>query len=502
MNLEGIKLKLGASIHRNTYLFSTKPHATKTKGRTLKKKSSVATSSSSNIHLAITFKKVQSKKKLGKRRTKEEEGESQPVAKLKRTVACGLVNKGANFLSMENWKNNLVKFSSDLDRLVHSAFPYQIGAKFIGHFWEWLENKLQVFVRLIFSGGVFWPLTEIVNATKITVEGQERPTRSAKKGGKAKKVRHCLAPQGRILSIAADNQSLKYDCWPQKEEIHGEESVFLKTTDYGTDDEAVRAKSTEPGKMVFFPFWCVVPAILRRPMDESEEERSSEVLPWKLKSDAEKKETPSFQRCEVISKELKKEDVIEAAQFVFFPVQSDHATTAFEQMFYAEAAQLSQPLEGRVKQKRGEASWSKQQTKATAAVSRVPIRPGEPRYTFLRLSIITVLRGEHQFRLHRLLRSFRERFKDIWETFIVEVQWGMGTLWGELRYHPNPDEQLAWRFPELENFQSLIMLFSEEEMGHGKLNMDSSSSNGILEKLLEHGDRILAAAAGVSRNWS
>ncbi|PSR93503.1 Beta-amylase [Actinidia chinensis var. chinensis] len=126
------------------------------------------------------------------------------------------------------------------------------------------------------------------------------------------------------------------------------------------------------------------------------------------------------------------------------------------------------------------------------------------------------------------MRSFRDRFKDYLGEVIAEIQVGMGPC-GELRYPSYPESNGTWRFPGIGEFQCYdkymraSLQASAEAIGKKEWGMsgphDSGQYNQFPEDttffrrdgtwnndygqfflewysgmLLEHGDRILAAA--------
>nr|GMD97295.1 beta-amylase 3, chloroplastic [Ipomoea batatas]GME00009.1 beta-amylase 3, chloroplastic [Ipomoea batatas] len=155
-----------------------------------------------------------------------------------------------------------------------------------------------------------------------------------------------------------------------------------------------------------------------------------------------------------------------------------------------------------------------------------------PEYISLGCDQLPVLRGRTPVQVYAdYMRSFRERFKEYMGNVIVEVQVGMGPC-GELRYPSYPESNGTWRFPGIGEFQCYdkymraSLAASAEALGKGDWGRSGPHDAGqyhqfpedtgffrrdgtwkteygqfFLEwysgKLLEHGDRILTAAAGV-----
>ncbi|CAK9172625.1 unnamed protein product [Ilex paraguariensis] len=155
-----------------------------------------------------------------------------------------------------------------------------------------------------------------------------------------------------------------------------------------------------------------------------------------------------------------------------------------------------------------------------------------PEYISLGCDSLPVLRGRTPVQVYSdYMRSFSERFKDYLGDVIEEVQVGMGPC-GELRYPSYPESNGTWRFPGIGEFQcydkymrASLAASAEakgkkdwgqsgphdsgqyrqfpEETGFFRRDGTWNSEYGqfFLEwysgKLLEHGDRILAAAESI-----
>ncbi|KAJ6415637.1 hypothetical protein OIU84_004438 [Salix udensis] len=97
-------------------------------------------------------------------------------------------------------------------------------------------------------------------------------------------------------------------------------------------------------------------------------------------------------------------------------------------------------------------------------------------------------------------------FKDYLGEVITEIQVGLGPC-GELRYPAYPESNGTWKFPGIGEFQCYdkYMRASLEASAEaiGKADWGRSgphdSGHGTQGKLLEHGDKILAAAEGIYR---
>ncbi|WOL09560.1 hypothetical protein Cni_G18313 [Canna indica] len=157
-----------------------------------------------------------------------------------------------------------------------------------------------------------------------------------------------------------------------------------------------------------------------------------------------------------------------------------------------------------------------------------------PEYISLGCDMLPVLKGRTPIQVYSdYMRSFRDRFRDYLGRVIVEIQVGMGPC-GELRYPSYPESNGTWRFPGIGEFQcydeymkaslqaAAVGVGHEEwgksgphDAGHynqfpedtGFFKRDGTWSTDygtfFLEwysgKLLEHGDRILAAAEAIFR---
>ncbi|XP_059657688.1 beta-amylase 3, chloroplastic-like [Cornus florida] len=155
-----------------------------------------------------------------------------------------------------------------------------------------------------------------------------------------------------------------------------------------------------------------------------------------------------------------------------------------------------------------------------------------PEYISLGCDSLPVLGGRTPIQVYSdYMRSFRERFKDYLGEVIVEIQVGMGPC-GELRYPSYPESDGTWKFPGIGEFQCYdkYMRASLEataeaigkkdwgisgphDSGHykqfpeetGFFQRDGTWNNEYGQfflgwysgMLLDHGDRILAAAEGI-----
>ncbi|KAK8479912.1 hypothetical protein V6N13_073379 [Hibiscus sabdariffa] len=154
-----------------------------------------------------------------------------------------------------------------------------------------------------------------------------------------------------------------------------------------------------------------------------------------------------------------------------------------------------------------------------------------PEYISLGCDSVPVLRGRTPIQAYTdYMRSFRERFRDYLGRVIVEIQVGMGPC-GELRYPSYPESDGTWKFPGIGEFQcydkymrasleAAARAMAKKDWGKGGPH-DSGHYKQVPEetgffrrdgkwnteygqfflewysgKLLEHGDRILAAAKG------
>ncbi|PKI46932.1 hypothetical protein CRG98_032743 [Punica granatum] len=155
-----------------------------------------------------------------------------------------------------------------------------------------------------------------------------------------------------------------------------------------------------------------------------------------------------------------------------------------------------------------------------------------PEYISLGCDALPVLRGRTPLQVYKdYMRSFRDRFADYLGTVVVEIQVGMGPC-GELRYPAYPESNGTWKFPGIGEFQCYdkymraSLQASAEAIGQKDWGRSGPHDSGhynqfpedtgffrrdgtwnteygkfFLEwyssKLLEHGDRILAAASGI-----
>ncbi|KAF3448207.1 hypothetical protein FNV43_RR08920 [Rhamnella rubrinervis] len=155
-----------------------------------------------------------------------------------------------------------------------------------------------------------------------------------------------------------------------------------------------------------------------------------------------------------------------------------------------------------------------------------------PEYISLGCDSMPVLRGRTPIQVYAdYMRSFRDRFRDYLGDVIVEIQVGMGPC-GELRYPSYPESNGAWRFPGIGEFQCYDKYMrasleaSAEAIGKRDWGRSGPHDSGqynqfpedtgffrrdgtwnteygqfflqwYSEKLLAHGDSILAAAKGV-----
>lgn len=155
-----------------------------------------------------------------------------------------------------------------------------------------------------------------------------------------------------------------------------------------------------------------------------------------------------------------------------------------------------------------------------------------PEYISLGCDTVPVLKGRTPIQVYSdYMRSFRDRFNDYLGGVVVEIQVGMGPC-GELRYPSYPESNGTWNFPGIGEFQchdkymKASLQASADAAGKGdwgkggphdsgKYNQfpedtgffrregtwNTAYGNFFLEwysgKLLDHGDRILAAAEGI-----
>ncbi|CAI0417688.1 unnamed protein product [Linum tenue] len=152
-----------------------------------------------------------------------------------------------------------------------------------------------------------------------------------------------------------------------------------------------------------------------------------------------------------------------------------------------------------------------------------------PEYISLGCDSMPVLRGRTPIQVYSdFMRSFRDRFSDDLGDVIVEIQVGMGPC-GELRYPAYPESNGTWKFPGIGEFQCYdkymraSLKASAEELGNQAWGQDGPHDSGSYnqfpedteffrrdgtwnseygqfflewysDKLLQHGDNILAAA--------
>ncbi|RLN41353.1 beta-amylase 3, chloroplastic [Panicum miliaceum] len=155
-----------------------------------------------------------------------------------------------------------------------------------------------------------------------------------------------------------------------------------------------------------------------------------------------------------------------------------------------------------------------------------------PEYISLGCDTLPVLKGRTPIQVYTdYMRSFRERFRDYLGNVIAEIQVGMGPC-GELRYPSYPEANGTWRFPGIGEFQcydkymrasleAAAVAAGHEVWGRGGPH-DAGEYKQMPEEtgffrhdgtwsteygqfflewysgmLLEHGDRVLAAAEAV-----
>ncbi|KAL9681779.1 hypothetical protein QQ045_013567 [Rhodiola kirilowii] len=155
-----------------------------------------------------------------------------------------------------------------------------------------------------------------------------------------------------------------------------------------------------------------------------------------------------------------------------------------------------------------------------------------PEYISLGCDTLPVLRGRTPIQVYSdYMRSFRDRFREYLGGVIMEIQVGMGPC-GELRYPSYPETNGTWRFPGIGEFQCYdkymksSLQASADVIGKSDWGRNGPHDSGnynqfpddtgffrrdgtwnteygkfFLEwysgKLLEHGERILAAAEGI-----
>ncbi|TVU31646.1 hypothetical protein EJB05_23342 [Eragrostis curvula] len=157
-----------------------------------------------------------------------------------------------------------------------------------------------------------------------------------------------------------------------------------------------------------------------------------------------------------------------------------------------------------------------------------------PEYISLGCDTMPVLKGRTPIQVYSdYMRSFRDRFQDYLGNVIAEIQVGMGPC-GELRYPSYPEANGTWRFPGIGEFQcydkymraslqAAAIEAGHEEWGRGGPH-DAGEYKQLPEEtgffrregtwnteygrfflqwysgmLLEHGDRVMAAAESVFR---
>uniref|UniRef100_A0A0D9XMK4 Beta-amylase n=1 Tax=Leersia perrieri TaxID=77586 RepID=A0A0D9XMK4_9ORYZ len=158
-----------------------------------------------------------------------------------------------------------------------------------------------------------------------------------------------------------------------------------------------------------------------------------------------------------------------------------------------------------------------------------------PEYISLGCDNVPVLKGRTPIQVYSdFMRSFRDTFRDYLGNTIVEIQVGLGPC-GELRYPSYPEANGTWRFPGIGEFQSYdkymraslqaaALAAGHEEWGRDGGPHDAGQYKQFPEEtgffrrdgtwntdygrfflgwysgmLLEHGDRVLAAAESVFR---
>lgn len=155
-----------------------------------------------------------------------------------------------------------------------------------------------------------------------------------------------------------------------------------------------------------------------------------------------------------------------------------------------------------------------------------------PEYISLGCDTLPVLRGRTPIQVYTdYMRSFRQRFRDYLGNVIAEIQVGMGPC-GELRYPSYPEANGTWRFPGIGEFQcydkymrasleAAAVASGHEEWGRGGPHdageyKQMPDDTGFFRRegtwsteyghfflewysgmLLEHGDRVMAAAEAV-----
>ncbi|RCV43741.1 hypothetical protein SETIT_9G317500v2 [Setaria italica] len=155
-----------------------------------------------------------------------------------------------------------------------------------------------------------------------------------------------------------------------------------------------------------------------------------------------------------------------------------------------------------------------------------------PEYISLGCDTLPVLKGRTPIQVYAdYMRSFHDRFRDYLGNVIAEIQVGMGPC-GELRYPSYPEANGTWRFPGIGEFQcydkymrasleAAAVAAGHEEWGRGGPHdageyKQMPEETGFFRRdgtwsteygqfflewysgmLLEHGDRVLAAADAV-----
>ncbi|KAL6181174.1 hypothetical protein ACLB2K_047829 [Fragaria x ananassa] len=155
-----------------------------------------------------------------------------------------------------------------------------------------------------------------------------------------------------------------------------------------------------------------------------------------------------------------------------------------------------------------------------------------PEYISLGCDSLPVLRGRTPIQVYTdYMKSFHDRFRDYLGDVIVEIQVGMGPC-GELRYPAYPESNGTWKFPGIGEFQcydkymKASLEASAEAQGKRDWGTTGPHDSGqynqfpedtgffkrdgtwnteygrfflewYSEKLLRHGDRLLASAKGV-----
>ncbi|KAL5231165.1 hypothetical protein ABZP36_029941 [Zizania latifolia] len=157
-----------------------------------------------------------------------------------------------------------------------------------------------------------------------------------------------------------------------------------------------------------------------------------------------------------------------------------------------------------------------------------------PEYISLGGDALPVLKGRTPIQVYSdYMRSFRDRFRDYLGNVIMEIQVGLGPC-GELRYPSYPEAKGTWRFPGIGEFQCYdkymraSLQAAAQAAGHEEWGRSGPHNTGEYRQfpeetgffrrdgtwsteyghfflewysgmLLEHGDRVLAAAEAVFR---